>query len=481
MYKVVIGLQIHAQLATATKAFCSCSADVFEREPNTIVCPVCTGQPGTLPVLNEQVVAFAVKAGKALNCRINRVSKFDRKNYFYPDLPKGYQITQYFHPIAEEGFVNVKTEGNIRKIRINRIHIEEDAGKMLHQGADSISGSSSSLVDLNRCGVPLIEIVTEPDLTSPAEARVFMELLRDTLRYLEVCTGDMEKGALRCDANISVVDTETGRSSNRVEVKNINSFRFVEKALEFEYSRITGAMDRGENVARETRSWSFATKETTSMRSKEEENDYRYFPEPDLPILELSDSFIEEIVDNMPELPWEKVERFINEYGIPEYDASVLSNDKKVADFFENVVKATGKAKESSNWIMVDLMREMKDRGVSIENIQITPEHFSDLFSLMDSGKLSTKMAKELFPKVIDSNKMPSLLVKELGLEQVDDEKLIEEIIKKAMEKNPAAVEQFKSGKGGAAGYIVGAVMKATRGKANPGKVNEIVRRLLEG
>lgn len=481
MYKIVIGLEIHAQLATNTKAFCSCSADVFEKEPNTAICPVCTGQPGALPVLNDKVVAFAVKAGKALNCRINKISKFDRKNYFYPDLTKGYQITQYFHPIAEEGFVKITTGENTHNIRINRIHIEEDAGKMLHQGADSISGSSSSFVDYNRCGVPLIEIVTEPDIISPAEARVFMELLRDTLRYIEVCTGDMEKGALRCDANISVVDTETGRSSNRVEVKNINSFRFVEKALEYEYKRITETMDRGEDVVRETRTWNFATRETASMRSKEEENDYRYFPEPDLPVLELSDEFIEEINSTMPELPWEKQERFVNEYGLPAYDASVLSNDKKIANFFETVARATGKAKESSNWIMVDLLRELKDRDITIDDVKISSEHFVDLFDLIDSNKISTKIAKELFPTMLDKGKMPSKLVKEMGLEQVDDEKLIEDIVKGAMEKNPVAVEQYKSGKVGVIGYFVGAVMKETRGKANPKKVNEIIRRLLAG
>ncbi|KUK66073.1 MAG: Aspartyl/glutamyl-tRNA(Asn/Gln) amidotransferase subunit B, partial [Mesotoga infera] len=279
MNKTVIGLEIHAQLRTDTKAFCSCRADVFDLEPNTAICPVCTGQPGTLPVLNKRVVEFAIMAGLAMNCTINKQSVFDRKNYFYPDLPKGYQITQYFFPIAENGYLYLEDGDEKRKIRIRRIHIEEDAGKMIHQGTDSITGSSGSYVDLNRCGVPLIEIVTEPDLRSPAEARIFMELLRDTVRALGVCSGDMEKGALRCDANISIID-EAGRSSNRVEVKNINSFKFVEKALEFEQERISRTLSSGGDVAKETRSWSFSSKETFSMRSKEEENDYRYFPEP---------------------------------------------------------------------------------------------------------------------------------------------------------------------------------------------------------
>jgi len=480
MLRTVIGLEIHAQLKTETKAFCSCRADVFDLEPNTAICPVCTGQPGTLPVLNKKVVEFAVLAGIAMNCTINKRSVFDRKNYFYPDLPKGYQITQYFFPIAEHGYLYLENEEEKRKVRIRRIHIEEDAGKMVHQGTDSITGSSGSFVDLNRCGVPLIEIVTEPDLRSPAEARIFMELLRDTLRALEVCSGDMEKGALRCDANISMVD-ETGRSSNRVEVKNINSFKFVEKALEFEQERISKALASGEDVAKETRSWSFSSKETFSMRSKEEENDYRYFPEPDLPVLVVSDEVIERIKGNLPELPWEKIDRFVEQYSLPRYDASVLSSDGDIASYFEEVAQVTGKPKESSNWIMGEVMRLMNDKGLTIEEVKVSPEHFKELFDLMDKGKISNKIAKDIFPTVVEEKKSPKEIVKEKGLEQIDDVEVIEDALQKAMANNPAAVKQFREGKEGVLGYFVGAVMKATRGKANPSKVNEIARRVLKG
>ncbi|MBN2220149.1 MAG: Asp-tRNA(Asn)/Glu-tRNA(Gln) amidotransferase subunit GatB [Kosmotogaceae bacterium] len=479
MLRTVIGLEIHAQLKTETKAFCGCRADVFDLEPNTAICPVCTGQPGTLPVLNKKVVEFAILAGIAMNCTINKHSVFDRKNYFYPDLPKGYQITQYFFPIAEHGYLYLENGEDKRKVRIRRIHIEEDAGKMVHQGTDSITGSSGSLVDLNRCGVPLIEIVTEPDLRSPSEARIFMELLRDTLRALEVCSGDMEKGALRCDANISMVD-ETGRSSNRVEVKNINSFKFVEKALEFEQERISKVLLSGEDVAKETRSWSFQSKETFSMRSKEEENDYRYFPEPDLPVLVVSDELIERIKESLPELPWEKVDRFVEQYSLPRYDATVLSSNADIASYFEEVAQVTGRPKESSNWIMGEVMRLMNDKELTIEEVKVNPEHFTELFDLIDEGKISNKIAKDIFPTIVEEKKSAREIVKEKGLEQIDDDKVIEDALQKAMVNNPAAVQQFREGKEGVLGYFVGAVMKATRGKANPSKVNEIARRMLK-
>ncbi|AKI98087.1 Asp-tRNA(Asn)/Glu-tRNA(Gln) amidotransferase subunit GatB [Kosmotoga pacifica] len=480
MYRTVIGLEIHAQLSTKTKAFCSCSADVFELEANTAICPVCTGQPGALPVLNESVVEYAVKAALALNCKINLKSTFDRKNYFYPDLPKGYQITQYFTPIAENGFLKFKVDGEEKKVRIRRIHIEEDAGKMIHQGSDSISEATGSLVNLNRCGVPLIEIVTEPDISSPKEARIFMELLRDTLRALDVCSGDMEKGALRCDANISIVDEEAKKASNRVEVKNINSFKFVEKALEFERERIIKALESGSNVEKETRTWNFAKRETSSMRSKEEENDYRYFPEPDLPPLRLTRKYIEMIERSLPELPQEKIERLVREYGIPEYDATVLASDGEVARFFEDVAKRTGNPKEASNWIMTELLREINQRGISLRDMPIKVEHFVRLFELLKQETISVKIAKELFPIMVETGKFPDQLVKERGMEQISDKNLIEEIVLKAMKANPKAVQQYKEGKKGVMGYFIGAVMKETKGKANPAVVNEVVRRLLE-
>ncbi|MEA2065702.1 MAG: Asp-tRNA(Asn)/Glu-tRNA(Gln) amidotransferase subunit GatB [Thermotogota bacterium] len=480
MYKTKIGLEIHAQLSTKTKAFCGCQADVFELEPNTAICPVCTGQPGALPVLNEKVVEYALTAALALNCSINLCSSFDRKNYFYPDLPKGYQITQYFTPIAENGYIVIGDNNNKKKIRIRRIHIEEDAGKLIHQGSSSISGASTSLVDLNRCGVPLIEIVTEPDIESPSNARKFIEILRDILRYLEICSGDMEKGALRCDANISIFSEDGKNTSNVVEVKNMNSFKFVEKALEFEKDRISSVLNEGKNIPHETRTWDSSTKTTISMRSKEEENDYRYFPEPDLPPLIIEKPFVEELKKHLPELPWEKEKRFINEYGLPEYDAGVLAKERALADFFEAVVKKTDKPKETSNWIMTEYLREIKELGKDIKDLAFGPDHFKELFDLMDSGKISQKIAKDVFSRSLRSGKMPSKIVKEKGLVQINDEEVIEKILKEAMKENEKAVRQYREGKKGVLGYFIGAVMKETKGKANPELVNEIARRLLE-
>ncbi|AIY88796.1 MULTISPECIES: Asp-tRNA(Asn)/Glu-tRNA(Gln) amidotransferase subunit GatB [unclassified Thermotoga] len=479
-YRPVIGLEIHVQLSTKTKAFCSCPADVFELPPNTAICPVCTGQPGALPVPSEEMIRFAVKTALALNCKIHKYSRFDRKNYFYPDLPKGYQISQYFYPIATEGFLEIDGDEGKKKVRIRRLHLEEDAGKLVHEG-DSITRASYSLVDMNRCGVPLIEIVTEPDISSPREARVFMEKLRSIVRYLGVSTGDMEKGALRCDANISVVDTETGRQSNRVEVKNMNSFRFVEKALEYEFERIVKAMERGEDVERETRGWDMTTKTTVSMRGKEEESDYRYFPEPDIPPVVLSDEYLEEVKKELPELPDEKAKRFMREYDLPEYDAKVLTSSKELAEFFEECVKVVNRPKDLSNWIMTEVLRELNERNIEITESKLTPQHFADLFKLMDEGKISIKIAKEIFPEVFETGKMPSQIVEEKGLVQISDEKLIEELVKKAMEQNPKAVQDYKSGKKKAAGFFVGYVMRETKGKANPELTNRIIQKLLEG
>ncbi|TYB89623.1 MAG: Asp-tRNA(Asn)/Glu-tRNA(Gln) amidotransferase subunit GatB, partial [Kosmotoga sp.] len=369
---------------------------------------------------------------------------------------------------------------NKKKIRIRRIHIEEDAGKLIYQGSSSISGASTSLVDLNRCGVPLIEIVTEPDIESPSTARKFIEILRDILRYLEICSGDMEKGALRCDANISIFSEDGKNTSNVVEVKNMNSFKFVEKALEFEKNRISSVLNEGKNIPHETRAWDFSTKTTISMRSKEEENDYRYFPEPDLLPLIIEKPFVEELKKHLPELPWEKQKRFIKEYGLPEYDAGVLAKERALADFFEAVVKKTDKPKETSNWIMTEYLREIKELNKDIEDLAFGPDHFKELFDLMDSGKISQKIAKDVFSKSLLSGKMPSTIVEEKGLEQINDEEVIEKTIKEAMKENEKAVRQYREGKKGVLGYFIGAVMKKTKGKANPELVNEIARRLLE-
>lgn len=476
-FKTVIGLEIHVQLSTRTKAFCSCPADVFDLPPNTAVCPVCTGQPGALPVVNEQMVKYAIKLALALNCRVNEYSRFDRKNYFYPDLPKGYQISQYFYPLAVGGYMDIDVDGTTKRVRIRRLHLEEDAGKLVHEG-DSITQARYSLVDMNRCGVPLVEIVTEPDLSSPKEARIFTEKLRSILRYLKISSGDMEKGALRCDANISVVDLERNVSSNRVEVKNMNSFRFIEKALEYEEQRIMEALMRGENVEKETRGWDLATKTTVSMRGKEEESDYRYFPEPDIPPIVVSKEEIERLRSSLPELPDEKKLRFVQVYGLPEYDASVLTMDEFVADFFESCVKLTGKPKETSNWIMTEMLREMKE--LENEELRIKPQHIAELIKMVDQGEISIKTAKEIFPEVFRTGKMPSQIVEEKGLKQLSDERAIFEIAKKVIDENPQVVSQYRSGKKSVLSFFVGQVMKQTRGTANPKLVNEVLRRLLE-
>lgn len=477
-FKTVIGLEIHVQLSTKTKAFCNCDADVFELSPNTSVCPVCTGQPGALPIVNQTMIDYAIKLALALNCRVNRYSRFDRKNYFYPDLPKGYQISQYFYPLATNGYLDIDVDGVTKCVRIRRLHLEEDAGKLLHEG-DSITQAKFSLVDMNRCGIPLVEIVTEPDLSSPKEARIFTEKLRSILRYLKISTGDMEKGALRCDANISMVDLERNISSNRVEVKNMNSFKFIEKALEYEEQRIVEALMKSENIEKETRGWDLATKTTLSMRGKEEESDYRYFPEPDIPPILVSEERIEKLKASLPELPDQKKRRFVQMYGLPDYDAAVLTADEAIADFFESCARLTGKPKESSNWIMTEMLREMKESAE--EQLKIKPEHIAELIELVDGGEISIKTAKEIFPEVFRTGKMPSRIVQEKGLKQLSDEQTIVEIAKKVLEENPAVVNQYKAGKTNVLSFFVGQIMKQTRGTANPKLVNEVLRRLLEG
>ncbi|HCF38697.1 MAG TPA: Asp-tRNA(Asn)/Glu-tRNA(Gln) amidotransferase GatCAB subunit B, partial [Thermosipho africanus] len=472
-FKPVIGLEIHVQLNTKTKAFCSCPADVFELEPNSAICPVCTGQPGALPVPSKEMYEYGILLASALNCRINEYTRFDRKNYFYPDLPKGYQITQYFYPLANDGYLELDGE----KIRINRIHLEEDAGKLVHS-SEMITEAESSLVDMNRCGVPLAEIVTEPDIKSPEQARKFLEKLRQILRYLGVSTGDMEKGALRCDANISVIDTETNRQSNKVEVKNMNSFKFVEKALEFEFERIKNAMLEGKDVEKETRGWDLSTKTTISMRSKEEANDYRYFPEPDIPPVVLSSDEIKKIVEKMPELPDQKKERFMKDYNLSEYEANILTSSKGLADFYEECVEVTNDPKETSNWFLTELLK-YESAESNFEELKIKPTHFKELFDLISSGKITRNIAKEVFEEVYKTGKSPKEVVKEKNIEVVGDASLIEEILKKMLEENPDKVEAYRNGKKGLLGFFVGGVMKQTKGKADPKVVNEIAKKLL--
>ncbi|KLO23594.1 MULTISPECIES: Asp-tRNA(Asn)/Glu-tRNA(Gln) amidotransferase subunit GatB [unclassified Marinitoga] len=474
-YKTTIGLEIHTQLLTKTKAFCLCSANAFESSPNTNICPVCTGQPGALPIFNEEALNLGIKAALALNAKINKFSRFDRKNYFYPDLPKGYQITQYFYPLANNGYIEV--DG--KKIRIRRMHLEEDSGKMFHEG-ENLENASYSYIDYNRSGIPLIEIVTEPDIESPEEARKFMEKLRNILRYAEISSGDMEKGALRCDANISITDTEKNIHSNRVEIKNINSFKFVEKALEYERKRIIELMEKGERIPQETRGWNFSTRSTFSMRSKEEEADYRYFPEPDIPPIIITKEKIDEIKNMMPEMIDEKSERFVKQYKIKKYDADILAGDRELAEYFENAVKNVKNPQFVSNLIITDLMREMNKNNFELKDVRIKAEHYEELEKLLDSGKISTKIAKEIFIEMFKTGKMPSEIVNEKGLEQIDDDNIIEEIVKRVIENNPKQYQQYKNGKTKLLGFFVGQIMKETKGKANPQKANQIAKRLLD-
>lgn len=473
--KAIIGLEIHAQLLTETKAFCACKVDV-NAQPNTNICPVCTGQPGALPVLNEKVVEFAVKSGLALNCKIHPRSTFDRKNYFYPDLPKGYQITQYFHPIATEGYVNLD---NGKKVRIRRIHIEEDAGKMIHS-TENITESTESLVDFNRCGVPLIEIVTEPDMEDPTQAKEFMEKLRDILRTIDVCSGNMEEGALRCDANVSVVD-DNGRSSSRVEVKNINSFRYVQYALEYEIDRISKSLRNGLDVKHETRGWDFITRTTVSLRSKEEENDYRYFPEPDLPVLEISDALINKIKEELPELPDQKAERYEKSFGISAYNAKIISKDKVLASYFEKAISIGIDPRDCANWIVNDLLGLFNADSAEFRPNKVPTETLKILIDYTNSGKISRLSAKDVLTEIYKSGKDPLDIIKERNLLQVSDEDSLIPVIKKVIGGNPSVVEQYKKGKTSVVGFFVGNVIKETKGKADPKVVGELVKKVLDG
>ncbi len=475
MMRSVIGLEIHAQLSTKTKAFCSCKNEV-DADPNTNICPICTGQPGALPVLNDQVVEYAIRGALALNCEVHKVSSFDRKNYFYPDLPKGYQITQYFHPIATKGYVELNSG---KRVRIRRIHIEEDAGKMFHS-SENITESESSLVDLNRCGVPLIEIVSEPDMEKPQEAREFMEKLRDVLRAVEISTGNMEEGALRCDANVSVVD-DNGRSSSRVEVKNINSFRFVQRALEYEIDRISKAMKSGKNVPMETRGWDSASKSTVSMRSKEAENDYRYFPEPDLPILVIAEERIERIKNSLPELPDEKAKRYEEKMGIQKENAKILSKDKGLSKYFEDATEIGISPKDASNWIVNEVMSLFNANSAEFDPEKVPLTYLKKIIDYTNSTKISRLAAKEVIDEVYKTGEDPDTIVKKRNLLQMSDEDSLVPLVREAIAENPKVVEQYRKGKGSVVGFFVGAVMKKTNGKADPKLAGKLAKKLLDG
>lgn len=468
-YEAVIGLEVHAELLTDTKIFCSCTTK-FGGEPNTHVCPVCLGLPGTLPVLNKKVVEYAVKAGLALNCKIAKFSKMDRKNYFYPDLPKAYQISQYDIPLCSEGYIEIETEGKTKKIGITRIHIEEDAGKLMHENVDG------SLVDYNRTGVPLIEIVSEPDISTPEEAYEYLTKLKSILEYSEVSDCKMQEGSLRVDTNVSVRPAGTSEFGTKIELKNLNSFKAVQKSLEYEIKRQIKVLEEGGTIEQETRRWNEAKGITESMRSKEEAHDYRYFPEPDLVPIIITDEWKAEIEKSLPEMPHHKKERFISQYGIPEYDAEVITSSKALADFFEKCVTEYSSAKTISNWIMGELARLLNETGKEIDDVLIKPHQLASLLSLIDNGTITGTIAKTVFEEMFNTGKDPEDIVEEKGLKQMNNEDELREIAKKVIADNPKSVEDYKGGKEKAIGFLVGQMMKATKGKANPQMATQLLK-----
>ncbi|HEC68139.1 MAG TPA: Asp-tRNA(Asn)/Glu-tRNA(Gln) amidotransferase subunit GatB [Candidatus Desulfofervidus auxilii] len=473
-YEAVIGLEVHAQLLTESKIFCSCSTK-FGALPNSHVCPVCMGMPGVLPVLNKKVVEFALKMALATHCRINTYSVFARKNYFYPDLPKGYQISQYEHPLAEEGWVEIEVNGYKKQIGIIRIHMEEDAGKLMHDPHKPIS-----YVDFNRTGVPLIEIVSKPDIRTPEEGVAYLKKLRSILRYLEICDGNMEEGSFRCDANISLRLVNTEKFGVRTELKNMNSFKHVQRALTYEIERQRSILEQGGKVVQETRLWDENKGITRSMRGKEEAHDYRYFPDPDLMPVVIDKDWIEEIRKTLPELPDVKKQRFKQVYGLPEYDAEVLTSEKDLAEYFERVVKWGSEAKLASNWVMSEVLRKLNEEKREIQACPVKPKDLAELLQLVQKGTISGKIAKTVFEEMYASGKPASQIVKEKGLIQITDQAVLQEIAQKIIESYPKEVEQYKAGKEKLLGFFVGQMMKQTKGKANPQLVNKIFKELLQ-
>ena len=479
-YEVVIGLEVHAELSTKTKIFCSCTTE-FGGSPNTHCCPVCMGMPGTLPVLNKKVVEYGMKAGYATNCKILNFTKQDRKNYFYPDLPKGYQISQYDLPICREGYVEIDVQGEKKKIRITRIHIEEDAGKLVH---DDIT--NRSMADYNRAGVPLIEIVTEPDLRSAEETIIFLEKLKSILQFIDVSDCKMQEGSLRADVNISIRPKGSEKLGTRTETKNLNSFKSISRAIEAEIMRQIEEIESGREIVQETRRWDDDKGVSYSMRSKEEEHDYRYFPEPDLPPVIFNNEWMEKVKSSVPELPEARKKKYMEKYNLPEYDADILTSSRELSDFFEeaigeksqtkikgtessvDVVNTTVNVKTISNWIMGDLLRILKDRNIEISDVTFPPQYLAKLVALIDKGVINGNTGKKVFEKMFESGKDPEIIVKEEGLEVITDENFLLEVVKKVVKQNPNSVADYKNGKEKAFGFLMGQLMKETKGKADP-------------
>ena len=475
-FESVIGLEIHIQLATESKIFCGCSTE-FGKPPNTNTCPVCLGLPGALPVLNRQVPELAAKLGLALNCEIRHDSQFARKNYFYPDLPKAYQISQFDRPICENGWLDIHTESSGKsRIGITRIHMEEDAGKLVHEDA-----GTESMVDLNRAGVPLLEIVSEPDIRSADEAKAYMEKIHAIATTIGVSDGDMEKGHLRCDANVSLRPEGKNEFGTRTETKNLNSFRFVQHAIDYEIERQREELLDGETIVQETRLWDTDRKVTFSMRSKEEADEYRYFPDPDLPLVRLSPELIETLRKKLPELPDAKKQRFMEEYGLNDYDAGVLTASQELSEYFEKVLVDGAAPKIACNWITGDLTRVMNESGKTLSEINLSPENLANLTILIDQGEISSKIAKTVFAEMLDSGKTPNTIIEEKGLKQITDEKELGRIVEELLASNPQQVKQYREGKTKVIGFFVGQMMKQTQGKGDPAVINRLLKEKLDG
>jgi aspartyl-tRNA(Asn)/glutamyl-tRNA(Gln) amidotransferase subunit B len=473
-YEVIIGLEVHAELKTNTKMYCNCSTE-FGADPNTHCCPICTGMPGVLPVLNKRVVEFATKAGLATNCEISRFSKQDRKNYFYPDLPKAYQTSQYDLPLCIGGHLDINVNGEQKRIGITRIHIEEDAGKLIH---DAYTGDT--LVDMNRCAVPLIEIVSEPDIRSADEAVAYMQTLKSILEYLDVCDCKMQEGSLRCDVNLSVRPRGQKEFGTRTETKNLNSFKAIHNSIEFEIKRQIEEVENGGKIYQETRRWDDAKGIGYAMRTKEDAHDYRYFPEPDLAPIILSDEYIQNLKDNLPEMPHIKKERYMKDFDLPEYDADILTSSIKTAKFFEEANDICNNPKAVSNWIMGDFTRMLNEKEIEIDESKVTSQNLAELITLIDKGTISSKIAKQVFEDMFETGENAKDIVEKKGLVQMSDEGAIKEIVQKVVDANPQSIVDYKAGKDRAIGFLVGQIMKETKGKANPKLVTDILNSKLK-